>query len=205
MCAEKLMIIGAGGHGRVVADIAMALGRYRKIAFLDDGGVDLFPYPVLGTSNDVGRFIPEWDYAVAIGNQTIRKKFVEHLLRNGATLPALIHPSAILGSRVRVGEGTVVMAGTVINCDCIIGRGCIVNTGATLDHDNCLEDFVHICPGSHLAGSVHVGPYSWIGVGSTVKNDCSITGHCLIGAGAVVCGDILESGTYIGIPARKKE
>ena len=192
------MIIGAGGHGRVVADIAIALGIYREIAFLDDGAFAKgFPYSVLGTSDNAREFIPDWNFVVAIGNQAVRKGLVERLQAYGAVLPALIHPKAVLGSRIQVGEGTV------INCDSTIGCGCIINTGATLDHDNHLGDFVHICPGTHLAGSVRIGAKSWIGVGSTVRNNCSIAEDCLIGAGAVVCGDILEPGTYIGIPARK--
>lgn len=188
----------------MVADIAIALGIYREIAFLDDGAFAKgFPYSVLGTSDNAREFIPDWNFVVAIGNQAVRKGLVERLQAYGAVLPALIHPKAVLGSRIQVGEGTVIMAGTVINCDSTIGCGCIINTGATLDHDNHLGDFVHICPGTHLAGSVRIGAKSWIGVGSTVRNNCSIAEDCLIGAGAVVCGDILEPGTYIGIPARK--
>lgn len=201
---KDLLIIGAGGHGRVVADIALALGRYEKIAFLDDRPVpDGFPYPQVGTAREAERFARQYDMAVAIGEPQTRGALLERLEQAGANLPALVHPGASIGSRVLFGDGTVVMAGAVVNCDCDIGRGCIINTGATVDHDNILGDLVHICPGAHLAGTVRVGTRTWIGVGSVVKNNCAITADCVIGAGAVVCRDLTEPGTYVGVPARR--
>ena len=95
------------------------------------------------------------------------------------------------------------MAGAVINCCTKIGKGCIINTGATIDHDNLIEDYVHISPGVHLAGTVKVGQGSWLGIGSVVSNNINITSGCKVGAGAVVVKDITEPGTYVGVPVTK--
>lgn len=102
-----------------------------------------------------------------------------------------------------MGAGTVVMAGAIINCCSRIGEGCIVNTGATIDHDNVIEDYVHISPGVHTAGTVEIGKGTWIGIGGVVSNNVNITSGCMIGAGAVVVEDITEAGTYVGVPSRK--
>ena len=99
--------------------------------------------------------------------------------------------------------GTAVMAGVVINNSSRIGKGCIINTSSSLDHDNFIEDYVHISPGVRTAGSVNIGKGTWLGIGSVVSNNANICSGCIVGAGAVVLKDISESGTYVGVPARK--
>lgn len=202
---NKLLIIGASGHGKVVADIALKMNKWESISFLDDNenlkssmGID-----VIGTTKDVHKFIDSHDVIVGIGNNSTREKIQNMLEKLGASIPVLIHPSAIIGNDVEIGIGTVVIAGVVINCCTKIGKGCIINTSATIGHDNIIEDFVHISPGAHLAGTVKVGQGSWLGIGSIVRNNIIITQNVNIGAGAVVVKNITESGTYIGIPAKK--
>lgn len=203
---EKLLIIGASGHGKVVADIAISMNRWKLIAFLDEKDINLsLDFNIIGKSTDAIRYINEWDIFVAIGNNEIREEVQEELKVKGASLPVLIHPSAVIGKNVEFGEGTVVMPNVVINCCTKIGCGCIVNTGATVDHDNLIEDYVHISPGAHLAGTVKVGKGTWLGIGSIVSNNVSIISGCKIGAGAVVVKSIIEPGTYVGIPARRLE
>ncbi len=202
---DKLLIIGASGHGKVVADIAISMHNWQYIAFLDDN-VDIQPplgMDVIGRSSEASRYIAEYDVIVAIGDNKIREKVQTQLEEAGANIPVLIHPCAVIGEQVEVGTGTVVMAGVVINCSSRVGSGCIVNTGATIDHDNILEAYVHLSPGVHTGGNVGIGKGTWLGVGSAVINNINITGGCIIGAGAVVIGDIKEAGTYIGIPAKK--
>jgi sugar O-acyltransferase (sialic acid O-acetyltransferase NeuD family) len=202
---EKLLIIGASGHGKVVADIALRMNRWQCVAFLDDDITltSSMGLKVLGTSNNVSEFIDEYEVFVGVGNNATRQKIQEMLELVGAKIPVLIHPNAVVGNQVKIGVGTAVMAGAIINCCTKIGKGCIVNTSSTIDHDNNIEDFVHISPGAHLAGTVYVGKGSWLGIGSVVSNDINITTDCQVGAGSVVVKDITEPGIYVGAPVRR--
>lgn len=202
---NKLLIIGAGGHGKVVADIALKMNKWQKIVFLDDdknikSSMDL---EVIGTFNDVFTHIDEYEIFIGIGNNDTRQKIHEMLETLGASIPNLIHPKAVIGNQVDIGTGTVVMAGVVVNCCTKIGKGCIINTSSSIDHDNCIEDFVHISPGVHLAGKVKVGQGSWLGIGSVVSNNIIITNGCKLGAGSVVVKDISDPGVYVGVPVRR--
>ncbi len=201
---KKLLIIGASGHGKVVVDIAMKMNKWKNIAFLDDDPsiTECMGFSVVGNTTDAFKFADEADVFVAVGNNKIRETVQNKLESAGIEPPLLIHPSAIVGSAVEVGIGTVIMAGVVVNSATRIGKGCIINTAATVDHDNRIADFVHVSPGAHLAGMVVIGQKTWIGIGSTISNNLTITGNCKIGAGAVVVKDITESGTYVGVPAR---
>lgn len=202
---KKLIIIGAGGHGRVVADIAKKAGLYDSISFLDDGGnEESLSLPILGGTDSIEKYIPEADFFVAIGNAKIRRTFLERLTKAGASLPSLVHPAATIGSSVKIGEGTAIMAGAVVNPLVKIGRGVIINTAATVDHDSVIGDFSHVSVGAHLAGTVTLGDECFIGAGAVVINDISITAGTVIGAGAAVIKNITESGTYAGVPAAKK-
>lgn len=197
---NKLIIIGASGHGKVVADIAK-LNGYTSIVFLDDnkdvqvcGG-----YPVVGDSKSA----PEGEVFIAVGNAQIRKKLMERYSER--VQPVLIHPNATIAEDVNIGTGTVVMAGTVINSGTVIGSGCIINTCSSVDHDCKISDFVHVSVGSHIAGTVNIGENTWIGAGATVSNNITICGGCMIGAGSVVIKNLDEEGTYVGVPARKSK
>lgn len=202
---KKLMIIGASGHGKVIADIALKMQKYEEIEFLDDreNVKECMGFTVVGKTADASEYIENFDFFVAIGNAKTRKKVTEQLIETGAVMATLLHPAAVIGSHVTIGKGTVVMAGAVINPDSRIGEGCIVNTCASVDHDCQIGDYVHIAVGSHLCGTVTVGESTWIGAGATVKNNVNICGECMIGAGAVVVKDIEEAGTYTGVPARR--
>lgn len=204
---ERLMVVGANGHGKVVADIAQRMGHYKDIGFLDDNPSikEAMGIPVLGNCSEFSKFIATSDIFVAIGNSAIRKRLLEQLVEMDAEIPILIHPQAIIGRNVILDIGSVVMAGAVINPDARIGKGCIVNTCASVDHDCILEDYVHVSVGAHLAGAVKVGENTWIGIGAMVKNNINICCDSMIGAGAVVVKDIAEAGTYIGIPAKKAQ
>lgn len=196
---KKLIIIGASGHGKVIADIAIRNG-YEDIVFLDDDEnvKECAGFPVIGKTREALQL--DGDKIVAIGNPKIRERIQEDI----SGIVTLIHPDAVISRRVEIGEGSVIMAGAVVNTDVVIGKGCIINTAASVDHDCMLGDFVHVSVGSHLSGTVNVGKRTWIGAGATVSNNVNICGDCMIGAGAVVIKDIDKPGTYIGVPAREK-
>lgn len=192
---KKITIIGASGQGKIVADIA-CLSGYDVIEFLDDNSEIHFcgNYPVVGnTSMDV-----DGDLFVAIGDNKIRQQMML-----GRKVVSLIHPNAVIAKDVIIGSGTVIMAGVVINSSVTIGDGCIINTASSIDHDCLIGDFVHVSVGTHLCGSVSVGSNTFIGAGSTVVNNISICSNCIIGAGTVIIKDLNDSGTYVGVPAKR--
>ncbi|SHF21972.1 acetyltransferase [Alkalibacter saccharofermentans] len=202
---NKLIIIGASGHGKVVADIAIKMNKWQSIAFLDDDESikTSIGLEVIGKTADAFTYKDEADFFVAIGSNTTREKIQEKLEEEGMSVIKLIHPSAVIGTEVEIGMGTAVMAGVVVNSSTRIGKGCIINTSASLDHDNVIEDYVHISPGVRTAGSVSIGKGTWIGIGSVISSNVNICSGCKVGAGAVVVKDITEPGTYVGVPVRK--
>jgi sugar O-acyltransferase (sialic acid O-acetyltransferase NeuD family) len=202
---NNLLIIGANGHGKVIADIALKMNKWKNIAFLDDDekikssmGLD-----VIGKSYEAINYKEKYEIFVAIGNNATRESIITKLKLEDASIPTLVHPNAVIGKNVNLGYGTAVMAGVVINSCTKIGKGSIINTSATIDHDNLIEDFVHISPGAHLAGNVKIGHSTWVGIGGVVCNNIDITSNCMVGAGAVVTRNIVEIGTYVGVPAKK--
>ncbi len=202
---NKLIIIGASGHGKVVADIAIKMNKWQSIVFLDDDESikTSMGLEVMGKTADAFTYKEEADFFVAIGSNATREKIQEKLIREGLNVVSLIHPNAVIGTDVEIGVGTAFMAGVVINSSSRIGNGCIINTSSSLDHDNVIEDYVHISPGVNMAGTVIVGKGSWIGIGSVVSNNVNICSGCKVGAGAVVVKDITEPCTYVGVPVRK--
>lgn len=195
---NRLIIIGASGHGKVVADIAV-LNGYKDIVFLDDDEniKECAGWPVIGKNTEA----PDGEVFVAVGNAEMREKLMERYEER--VQPVLVHPSAVIAQATVIGRGSVVMAGAVINPGTVIGRGVIVNTTSSIDHDCVLGDFVHVAVGAHLCGTVTIGSFTWIGAGATVSNNVNICGGCTIGAGAVVIKNIEEEGTYIGVPVKK--
>ena len=198
---NRLVIIGAGGHGKVIADIALKIG-YTDIVFADDNAEGTcMGYPIICKSANIElQDDGKTDFVIAVGNNEIRKHIAEQHKINWVTL---IHPSVQIGANATIGIGTVAMAGAVINPCATIGEHCIINTAAIVEHDNVIENYVHISPRAALGGTVCVGEGTHIGIGATVKNNINICGNCKIGAGAVVVKDITESATYIGVPAKK--
>lgn len=203
--SKRLIIIGAGGHGKVVADIAMKMNLWSDIAFLDDktSVKSNSGFSIIGRIAQALEFKDNSDFFIAIGNNGVRRKLQEWLEQNQCSLVNLIHPSAVIAPDVEIGLGTSIMANVVINSATIIKKGCIINTSSSIEHDNIIEDFVHVSPGVRTAGGVVVGSDVWLGIGSIVSNNVKICSHTLVGAGAVVIHDIVETGKYVGNPVRK--
>ncbi len=201
---KQLLIIGAGGHGRVVADMAQLGGQYERIIFFDDADITTSgSNPVIGKVRDALKHLDGNDVVVAVGNNQTRQSLCEWLESHLANIVSVIHPSAIVASNVSIGKGTVVMANAVIQCGSRIGKGVIVNTAATIDHDCVIADYVHLSPGVHLSGTVSIGERTWLGIGSLVSNNVSICKNCVVGAGGVVVKPIVKRGTYIGVPVQE--
>ena len=200
---NKILIIGAGGHGKVVCDIAKTL--YKEVLFVDDEkvGQEILSCPVICSVEEALK-MEACDFIVAIGGNKTREKLFYTFLNAGFRAVNLIHKSAVIGEGVEIGIGSVVFANAVINPDAKIGFGCIINTCASVDHDCVVGDFTHLCPSSHFAGTVTVGKNCTFGIGSLVINNINICSDVCVGAGGVVVKDITEPGTYIGVPARLK-
>ncbi|MFQ6581341.1 acetyltransferase [Priestia megaterium] len=204
----KLLILGAGGHGKVVSEIAQLMKQWEEIAFLDDREdiSEVLGIPIVGKLADLSALKSEYEYAfVAIGSNTARFKWTEKLSHHGFKIPILIHPSSTVSTKSLIEEGTVIMAGAVINPDARIGRSCIINTASTIDHDCTLQDGVHASPGTHIGGTVNIGERTWIGIGATIINNIAIGSNCVIAAGAVVTKDIPSNVLVAGVPAVIKE
>lgn len=202
-----LAILGASGHGKVLADIAELTG-WEKIDFFDDAWPERKnngAWQVIGDTQKLLNSLKAYDgVIVAIGNNKIRQQKLQQLDSAGAKIITLIHPSATVSRYTKIGPGSVVVAGAVINPDCIIGSGAIINTCSSVGHDCTLGNAVHICPGARLAGGSEVNDRSWIGVGSSVRQLIRIGSDAIVGAGAAVVQDVLPNITVVGVPARPK-
>ena len=199
---NRLVIIGAGGHGKGIADSALKNG-YETICFIDDSEVgDVIGFPIIGTSDDIENLNDgKTDFIIGIGVNAIRKSIAE---QHNVNWVSVVHPSAQIAFDAKIGKGSVVMANAVVNVSAMVGEHCIVNTGAIVEHDNVIENYVHISPNVALGGTVRIGSLTHVGIGATVKNNTEICSDCTIGAGAVVVKNIKEAGTYVGVPIRKK-
>lgn len=206
-----LLILGCGGHAKVVAETALAGGRFISIAFVDDrcsSPGDLPPvlgWPVLGPLAHALEPSLRNQFAaavVAIGRASTRLHWQQQLFAAGYKLPVLIHPSACVSPSAQIGPGSVLFAQVVVQAGVRIDAGAILNTSCSIDHDVQLADGVHICPGVHIAGEVQVGERSWIGIGASVIQQVRIGNDVTIGAGAAVVGDLPDGVTAVGVPAR---
>ena len=199
---NRLIIVGAGGHGKSIANSAYQNG-YTEICFIDDATKgECMGLPIIGTSDDIESLNDgKTDFVIGIGNNKTRKKVSEKYDVNWVTI---IHPSAQIAVHVSIGKGTVVMAGAVVNACSVVGEHCIVNTNSVVEHDNVVGNYVHISPNVALGGTVHIGENTHIGIGASVSNNIDICNDCMIGAGAVVVRNISDSGTYMGVPARTR-
>lgn len=206
---RRLAILGASGHGKVVADAALCAG-WGEVFFFDDAWPELErneEWPVVG---DFARLLrqegADFDAAVVgIGRNDVRLAKMVALKDAGIPLTGVIHPSAVVSRYASIGEGCVIFGGAIVNVRADLGDGCIINTGATVDHDCRLAEGVHISPGANLAGNVTVGEGSWVGIGACVRQGVTIGRNVMVGAGAAVVSDIPDDVTVVGVPAKVVE
>ena len=204
----RLLIYGASGHGKVVADAALGSGCYEVMGFVDDDrakwGQTVLGLPVLGGAECLGTVGRGAVLALGIGSNERRKKLFEDLAEQGVTCATIIHRSAVIASGAQLGAGTFVGPLALVHTDARVGRGCIINSGAIVEHDNVLGDWVHVGPGSSLAGNVRVGTGTQIGMGAQVLPGVSLGEWAVVGAGGVVTRDLPDHVVVIGVPARVK-
>ena len=201
---KTLAILGAGGHGKVVADAALSSG-WDEVVFFDDassGFSNMRSTQVLGGSDDLIAASDKYQgIAVAIGDNRVRLKKIRLFLESGLYLPPLIHQRGYVAEDVLLSPGCVVVAGALVQPGCSLGMGCIINTAASVDHDCRIGDCVHVCPGAHLAGSVEIGECAWIGLGATVSQCLTVGQYAVVGTGAAVIGSVANHLTVVGNPA----
>jgi UDP-N-acetylbacillosamine N-acetyltransferase len=190
----SIYIYGAGGHGLVVKDIAQLCG-YNNILHIDDGDNE---YPSFDSLNK--------DFSIPIvfgvGDNRVREKLFKRVEESGFTILSLMHPSSIIAKDVIIKKGTVVMANVVINTGSIIGKGVILNSSSVIEHENYIDDFVHISPNVSLAGNVSIKSKTHIGIGSSVIQLVTIGKESIVGAGAVVLKDIPNHVIAYGNPCK---
>ena len=201
---KRLAILGASGHGKVVAEIA-ELSGWQEIVFFDDAWPKVKSigiWSVEGNTGDLIACIHDFDsFFVAIGNNAMRWEKFTQLNSYELEAAVLVHPSAVISKHAMLNKGSVVMANAVVNPFVSVCMASIVNTGAILDHDCRLESATHVSPGANLAGEVVVGHQSWIGIGASVKQQVVIGSKVTVGAGAAVINDINDGLTVVGVPA----
>ena len=204
----KILIVGAGGHGQVVADILQAQrvagDDVDVIGFVDDDpeleGQDRLGRPILGNLAAITRIGPN-AVILAVGDNTRRACLDQEMRRAGLRFATAKHPSALIAGGTSVGDGSMICARVVVGCCSRVGRGVILNTACTVDHHARLDDFVHVAPGVHLGGDVSIGSRSMLGIGAIVLPGVSIGCGAVVGAGAVVTRDVAAGATVVGVPA----
>ena len=206
---SRLIILGGGGHGRVVADTARRTGRWEHILFLDDAPDRTraeSDFAVLGTCKDLDQVLrPGDECVVAIGDNGQRRAMLDQVDQHAVPLAVIVDPSASVSADASLGPGTVILPQCAVNIGAELGRGCIVNTGASVDHDCRLGDCIHVAPGAHLGGDVSVGDLSWIGIGASIRHGIRVGARVMIGAGAAVVSNVATGSTVVGVPARPLE
>lgn len=202
---KRLAILGASGHGKVIADAALLSG-WQDVVFYDDAWPQLKSngrWNVIGNTDSLLKLLPlDVGVVVAIGNNSIRQLKQQKLNTAGAMLVTIIHPSAVVSQYSQLGIGTVVFANATINASSVIGDGVIINTGAVIEHDCVLSDFTHLSPNSVIAGGVRVGALAWLGACASVKQLISVGENAIVGMGAVVTKDVPPGVTVVGNPAK---
>ncbi len=202
---KKIIIMGAGGHGQVVADALLQMKGASPVAFVDENqklhGKEIMGIPVPGGNAAIDK-VEHDGIVIALGNNELRKRIFTELTEAGETLFTVIHPSAIIAPDVKIGDGCMILAGVVINTQAQIKDNTIINTNATIEHHNVIGPHAHVAPGSTLGGEVTVGEEAMVGIGATVLPRTRIGEKATLGGGSTAIKDLPDRATAAGSPAR---
>jgi sugar O-acyltransferase (sialic acid O-acetyltransferase NeuD family) len=205
----NILIVGAGGHGRVVLDIVRQAGRFHPLGFLDAdvdlAGSSIDGVKVLGPLNLLPRLLQQGQAlhaVIAIGDNRARRSCAAKVAAAGIELASAIHPTAVISPNVKIGRNVVIAAGAIVGVETQVGDSVIINTGAIIDHECRIGQGVHICPGAKLAGRVQIDVGAFIGLGAAVIQCRRVGAEAIVGAGAVVIHDVPAGATVVGVPAR---
>lgn len=208
---DKIIIIGSSGHAKVVVDAIEKQGKYKIVGFIDSFrkiNSKTLDIPVLGNEKDLQNIIEKYHikYAfIAIGDNTVRYKVSEKIKKIAPNLLfcSIIHPNTSIAKDTKIGDGTILMAGAVVNSSSVIGDFCILNTNSSLDHDSKMDNFSSLAPKVSTGGGCHIGNFSAISIGASLKHGITIGANSIIGANSLVLEDIKPNTVSYGTPAKK--
>ena len=204
---KPVIIIGAGGHARVLFD-CLRLQGVNVLGMLDKAGTENgnFDLPIIGDDSAISEYPSDTVELVnglgSVGNMNLRTSIFSRFKKLGYRFRSVIHPSAMIAHDCELGEGVQVLAGAVLNSGTKIGANTIVNTGAIVDHECIIGSHVHIAPGCTLSGGIHIGDGTHIGTGATIIQGISIGNRALVAAGAVVVKNVPDGEKVMGVPAK---
>jgi sugar O-acyltransferase (sialic acid O-acetyltransferase NeuD family) len=209
---ENIILIGGGGHCKACIDVIETENKFQIIGIIDVPeklGQEILGYKIIGNDDNIPNFAKQgYNFLITVGhlgNPNLRIKLYDTVKENGGLLPIFISPFAHISKHSSILQGTIIMHHAVINADAQIGENCIINNKALIEHDVVIEGNTHISTGVLINGNCLIGKNCMVGSGVVVKQSINICQHTIVGAGAVVVNDIVNGGTYTGIPAKKKE
>lgn len=208
MTRKSILVYGAGGHGKCVADVLLARNSSEFKGFVDDS-----PSAIGGRVLGRPVFTREWfqqqcaeagkiAIVLGIGNNWVRNAIAESCVAAGVEILTVVHPSATISNSAQIGSGSAILAGAMIGPDALVGRGAIINSGAAVEHDVKLGDYSHVSTNVAMGGAASLGDFSMLGVGSVVRPRALVGKGSIVGAGSVVIGDLPAGVVAYGVPAR---
>lgn len=203
--APSLLVVGGGGHGRVVSEAALLSGRFSEVVVVDPSAYENWSFSACRCVKDeigISARPGQWQFIPAVGDAMVRRRLFDAYIAKGFLPTSVFHPAASVSPSARIGKGCAVLSGSLVGVQAVLGDGVIINNGAIVEHDCRVGDFAHLAPGAALAGGGSLGIASFLGANSSVRHGVSVAAGVTIGNGSAVSRDIMEPGIYVGNPAK---
>jgi len=203
--APSLLVVGGGGHGRVVSEAALLSGHFSEVVVVDPRAYENWSFSAcrcVKDEIDISTHAGQWQFIPAVGDAIVRRRLFDAYIAKGFLPASVFHPAASISPSARIGKGCAVLSGSLVGVQAVLGDGVIVNNGAIVEHDCRVGDFAHLAPGAALAGGGSLGIDSFLGANSSVRHGVSVAAGVTVGNGSAVARDIVEPGTYAGNPAK---